>query len=46
MLLSNMQLLDQGLIQQQFLELKQHVGVVRNLALPKMFQPDGEADPT
>ena len=40
-----MQLLDQGLIQQQFLVLKQRVGAVRNLVLPKMFRLDDEVDP-
>jgi hypothetical protein len=40
-----MQLLGQGLIQQQSPELKQHVGVIRNLRLPTMFQPDDEVDP-
>jgi hypothetical protein len=40
-----MQLLGQGLIQQQSPELKQHVGVIRNLKLPKKFLPDDEVDP-
>jgi hypothetical protein len=44
MLRLSMQLLGQGLIQQQSPEPRQHVGVTKNLGLPKMFQPDGEAD--
>jgi hypothetical protein len=38
-------LLDQGLIQQQFLVLKLRVGEVRNPELPMMFQLDDEVDP-
>jgi hypothetical protein len=40
-----MQLQGQDLIQQQSPELKQHVGVIRNLRLPTKFLPDDEVDP-
>jgi hypothetical protein len=44
MLILNMQLLDQGLIPQQFHEQERHVDEVMNPRLPTMFQPDDEVD--